>query len=205
GRALWGGRDGRDQLNAEHCGRRRRNGAERRRREPAFPVHDQAQRDADGRDGAGVAVVCIRPPRRRSRRSTEVTDDDPAQEDVRLDVWLDVACLFKTRSEAQKALRAGKVSANGQSAKPNRRLRVRDDPEISRPFGRKQRVRVLKLAAHHVARAEARLLYEDLTPAPTPDEIEARRLERMYRAAMTPPRAPDKRQRRALRRLKGKI
>lgn len=124
---------------------------------------------------------------------------------VRLDVWLDVACLFKTRSEAQKAVRGGKVAANGQPVRPNRRLRVGDELEISRPFGRKQRVRVVKLAERHVAKAAARLLYEDLTPPPTPEEIEARRLERMYRAAMTPPRAPDKRERRALRRLKGKV
>jgi len=31
-----------------------------------------------------------------------------------------------------------------------------------------------------------------------------RRMERIYRAQMTPPRAPDKRQRRAIRRLKGR-
>ena len=124
---------------------------------------------------------------------------------VRLDVWLDIACLFKTRSEAQKAVRAGKVTANGQSAKPNRRLRIGDELEISRPFGRKQRVRVLKFAEHHIAKVDARSLYEDLTPPPTPEEIEARRLERIYRAAATPPPAPDKRQRRALRQLKGKV
>ena len=34
--------------------------------------------------------------------------------DVRLDTWLDVACLFKTRSEAQKACKLGKVTVNGQ-------------------------------------------------------------------------------------------
>ena len=31
---------------------------------------------------------------------------------VRLDVWLDVACLFRTRSEAQNACRGGKVTVN---------------------------------------------------------------------------------------------
>jgi ribosome-associated heat shock protein Hsp15 len=133
-----------------------------------------------------------------------MVNDDDVTEGARLDVWLDVACLFKTRSEAQKAGRAGKVSVNGQPAKPNRRLRVGDELEISRPFGRKQRVRLLGIADRHVARADARRLYEDLTPPPTPEEIEARRLERIYRAATTPLRAPDKRQRRELRRLKGK-
>ena len=123
---------------------------------------------------------------------------------VRLDVWLDVACLFKTRSEAQKACKGGKIDINGQPAKSNRLVRVGDELEIGRPFGRKQQVVVRALADRHLAKTEARSLYEDLTPAPTPEEIEMRRMERMFRAAMTPPRAPDKRQRRALRRLKGR-
>ena len=123
---------------------------------------------------------------------------------VRLDVWLDVACLFKTRSEAQKACRGGKVAVNGQTAKPNRLIRAGDELSIGRAFGRRQRVVVRGLADTHVAKAEARQLYEDLTPPPTAEEIEARRLERVYRAAMSPPRAPDKRERRLLRRLKGR-
>jgi ribosome-associated heat shock protein Hsp15 len=123
---------------------------------------------------------------------------------VRVDVWLDVACLFKTRSDAQKACQSGKVDVNRQSAKPNRRVRIGDTIEISRPFGRKQHIKVVALADRHVARAEARTLYEDLTPPLAPEEIEARKIERMYRAAMTPPRAPDKRQRRAMRKLKGR-
>jgi ribosome-associated heat shock protein Hsp15 len=121
---------------------------------------------------------------------------------VRLDVWLDVSCLFKTRSEAQKACRGGKVDVNGQAAKPNRSIRPGDEVAISRGFGRKQRVIVRGIAEQHVPRADARLLYEDLTPQPTPQEIEARRVERMYRAAVTPRRTPDKRERRERRRFK---
>ncbi len=123
---------------------------------------------------------------------------------VRLDIWLDVACLFRTRSEAQKACRGGKVETNGQPAKPNRRLRIGDEIEISRPLGRKQRLKVLALSDRHVAKAEARRLYEDLTPQPTPEEIEARRQARLFQAAMTPAHSPDKRQRRALRKMRGK-
>jgi len=123
---------------------------------------------------------------------------------VRLDVWLDIACLFRTRSEAQKACKGGKVDVNGQAARPNRLVRPGDELEISRPLGRKQRIRVRALAERHIAKADARELYEDLTPPPTAEEIEARRMERMFRAAMTPLRAPDKRQRRALRKLRGR-
>jgi ribosome-associated heat shock protein Hsp15 len=129
-------------------------------------------------------------------------EQSAARASVRLDVWLDVACLFKTRSEAKKACESGKVTVNGQSAKPHRIMREGDDLLISRPFGRKQHVIVRGLADRHVTKDEARKLYEDLTPKPTAEEIEVRKMERLYRAAMTPPRAPDKRARRALRKMK---
>ena len=132
-----------------------------------------------------------------------VNEDDSAGE-VRLDVWLDVACVYKTRSEAQKACRGGKVIANGQPAKANRRLHVGDEIEISRPLGRKQRLKVVALADRHIAKVDARALYDDLTPPPTAEEIEMRRQNRIFHAAMTPPHSPDKRQRRALRKMRGK-
>ena len=127
--------------------------------------------------------------------------DDPVRA-VRLDIWLDIACLFRTRSEAQKACRMGRVEVNGQPAKPNRAIRPGDELVIGRPLGRKQRVVVRGLADRHVARADARQLYEDLTPKPTAEEIEMRKMERLYRASVTPPRAPDKRERRARRKIK---
>lgn len=130
--------------------------------------------------------------------------EDADSAGVRLDIWLDVACLFKTRSEAQAACKGGKVDVNGQQAKPNRLLRPGDEVVIGRPFSRKQRLAVKGVADRHISKAEARLLYEDLTPKPTPEEMEMRRMERIYRAQTTPPKAPDKRQRRALRRLQGK-
>jgi len=121
---------------------------------------------------------------------------------VRLDVWLDVSCLFRTRSEAQKACRLGKVEVGDQPAKPHRLVRPGDEIAIGRPYGRKQHLTVLRVSDRHVAKAEARALYDDRTPTPTPAEIEQRRLERLYRAAVTPPHAPDKRERRTLRRIK---
>jgi ribosome-associated heat shock protein Hsp15 len=123
---------------------------------------------------------------------------------VRLDVWLDVACLFRTRSEAQKACQGGKVEVNGQSSKAHRALRVGDELRLSRPFGRKQTVTVVGLADRHMSKAEARLLYTDTTPPLSEEEKEMRRIERVYRAAMQRTHVPDKRERRALRKLKGR-
>lgn len=128
--------------------------------------------------------------------------DDQTTPAVRLDIWLDVACLFKTRSDAQKAIGNGKVQVNGQSAKAHRAIRAGDTLVIGRPFGRKQTIGVLGVASSHLPKADARALYEDRTPAPTPEEIEMRKLERMYRAAVTPPTTPDRNARRALRRMK---
>jgi ribosome-associated heat shock protein Hsp15 len=123
-------------------------------------------------------------------------------EAVRLDVWLDVACLFKTRSEAKRACEAGKVEINGQPAKPNRVVRAGDRLRIGRPFGRRQDVLVRVVLDQHIKRSDARALYDDLTPPPTAAEIETRRIERTYRAAAQAAGTPDRRQRRALRRLK---
>ena len=120
----------------------------------------------------------------------------------RLDVWLDVACLFKTRSEAKRACEGGKVDVNGDHAKPNRAVREGDRVRISRGFGRFQDLVVRILIDQHVKKTEARALYDDVTPKPTPEEIEMRRMERAYRAASQAAGTPDRRRRRAIRRFK---
>jgi ribosome-associated heat shock protein Hsp15 len=123
---------------------------------------------------------------------------------VRLDVWLDVACLYRTRSEAQHACQGGKVEVNGQNCKAHRLLRIGDQICLSRPYGRKQTLTVTALADRHMPKADARLLYHDTTPPLSEEEKEMRRLERMYRAGMQRSHAPDKRERRAIRKLKGR-
>lgn len=127
-----------------------------------------------------------------------------AEASVRLDVWLDVACLYRTRSEAQRACVGGKVEVNGQSCKSHRLLRIGDEIRLSRPFGRKQTLTVAALAERHLPKSEARLLYTDTTPPLSEEEKETRRLERMYRADMQRSHTPDKRERRAIRKLKGR-
>jgi ribosome-associated heat shock protein Hsp15 len=124
--------------------------------------------------------------------------------EVRLDVWLDVACLFKTRSEAQKACRGGKVDVNGQSGKPHRALHAGDQVRITRAAGRRQQVIVTTLAEQHVPKADARLLYEDVTPPPTPEELAVRELERHFWTSRVKAsaRTPDRREKRRIRREK---
>ncbi|MEK6630707.1 MAG: RNA-binding S4 domain-containing protein [Acidobacteriota bacterium] len=123
---------------------------------------------------------------------------------IRLDVWLDVACLCKTRSEAQHACRLGKIEVNGQAAKPHRVVKPGDQIRISRPTGRKQMVVVTALADTHMPKAQARTLYEDRTPPPTPEERAASEMERQYSRfrRLVAPGSPTLRERRRLRREK---
>src|SRR5437762_3288653 len=106
-------------------------------------------------------------------------DERSVPDRLRIDVWLDVACLFKTRSEAQRACKGGKVEVNGTSAKPNRELQPGDEIVISRGMGRRQLVVVKALTVHHLPKAEARTLYEDRTPPPSPEEQELLRMTRL--------------------------
>jgi ribosome-associated heat shock protein Hsp15 len=112
---------------------------------------------------------------------------------VRLDVWLDVACLFRTRSEAHRECKVGRVMVNGAVAKPHRDVRIGDELVIQRPGGRKQTVVVRGLSDKHIAKVAARELYEDRTPPPSPEEVEARRLERLFRATQKPVQRLDRR------------
>jgi ribosome-associated heat shock protein Hsp15 len=123
---------------------------------------------------------------------------------VRLDIWLDVACIFKTRSQAQSACSKGRVQVNGDHGKPHRAVRPGDEIRISLPGGRKRIIEVVALESTNVAKARARALYIDHTPPPTREEIELRKMQQL---SMPPRRsrgmgAPKKQERRRLRRLK---
>jgi ribosome-associated heat shock protein Hsp15 len=130
-------------------------------------------------------------------------ESDDARDRTRIDVWLDIACLYRTRSEAQRACRGGKVEVNGQGVKPHRLLKAGDVLVITRG-DKLQTVVVIGFASTHVAKNEARALYEDRTPPPTAAEVEARHLERLFRQSNPrPTRAPGRRDQRTLRRMKG--
>lgn len=122
-------------------------------------------------------------------------------ERVRLDVWLDVACVCKTRSAARQACLGGKVSVNGVRAKPHREIAANDRIAITGANGRGRELVVKAVEARHVPKLAARVMYEDVTPPPTPEELEMRDLLR--RAGPLPGQglaAPDKRARRLRKR-----
>ncbi len=84
-------------------------------------------------------------------------------QDVRLDKWLQVARVFKTRTQATRACNLGRVSIDGQASKPHRSVQPGDRLEIR--FGDWTRILIVReLHDRPVSKARAREMYEDLSP-----------------------------------------
>lgn len=87
---------------------------------------------------------------------------------VRLDRWLWAARIFRSRSVAAEACDGGKVSVNGNGAKPHKLVRPADEIEISFTGG-KRRLKLLGVGERRGPASVARLLYDDLTPPKPPE------------------------------------
>lgn len=91
---------------------------------------------------------------------------------VRLDKWLQVARVFKTRSQATRACNLNRVRVNGTKAKPHKQLAIEDRVEIEV----REWVRVLvvkELRDKPLPKADVPRIFEDLTPPrPQTDPLE---------------------------------
>ena len=118
---------------------------------------------------------------------------------MRIDKWLWAVRVFKTRSQATQACRAGHVKVGGQNIKPSRP--VRPGEILTAQVGHLTRtVRVLGLLHHRLGAAAVGEFMEDLTPA----EEYAKRREPNLRPLVLRPKGsgrPTKRDRRMLHRL----
>lgn len=93
---------------------------------------------------------------------------------VRLDRWLLAARVYKTRTLCAAACDGGKVEVNGTTGTPHKQIRVGDRVHATTVAARRELV-VRGLGLRRLSAADARELYEDLTPPPPPEEIERRR------------------------------
>ena len=82
---------------------------------------------------------------------------------VRIDTWLKVARIFKTRTQAARACRSGRISVNGQPAKSHRLLSPGDRIELVQQQWKRILI-VAELRNRPVPKAQAQTLYEDKSP-----------------------------------------
>jgi ribosome-associated heat shock protein Hsp15 len=85
---------------------------------------------------------------------------EPSAPRIRLDKWLWAARFFKTRSLAADEVERGRVSVNGQPAKPARELRVGDTVAL-RQGNVPRTVVVAGLSAMRGPASAAALLYQE--------------------------------------------
>jgi len=79
---------------------------------------------------------------------------------TRIDKWLWAARFFKTRALASDACDAGRITANGQPAKPSRNLKLNDLLHIRNEAGEFD-VHVLSLEENRGSAAIAQTLYAE--------------------------------------------
>ncbi len=95
-----------------------------------------------------------------------------AMESQRLDKWLKIARLFKTRALATAACDERRVKVNGQVAKPAKEIRPGDRMTIRHGGGNYIELKVLKLCQRSLSGTLARELYELQERETSPEEKE---------------------------------
>lgn len=117
---------------------------------------------------------------------------------VRIDAWVWAVRLYKTRTAAAEAVRAGHVKLNGVTVKPAQTV-IPGDTVRAWVNHREFVVEVVQLHSKRVGPAIARAAYADHSPPPPPKEVLAS-IPRRDRGAGR----PTKRERRQMDRLMGK-
>lgn len=88
----------------------------------------------------------------------------------RIDKWLWEVRIFKTRSQASEACRAGKVKIGGQPVKPSREIKVGEEILVSmNPLFKT--IRVKEFPKSRVGAKIVSDYFEDLTPAEEYDRV----------------------------------
>ena len=121
--------------------------------------------------------------------------------EVRADVWLWAARMYKTRSLAKQAIDGGKVDVNGGGCKPAKAVHAGDSIRLTRGEERLE-VEILALTEKRGPASAAQVLYRETEASRTARE-QLREQRRLSGEGLNhPPKRPNKQERRELRRLK---
>jgi ribosome-associated heat shock protein Hsp15 len=133
----------------------------------------------------------------------EPDDDESAPPGkVRLDKWLWAARFFKTRALAAEAIDGGKVDVNGDRAKRAKMIQAGDEVRL-RQGPVEWVLQVRDVAGRRGSAEVARQLYEETADGRRKRDLVTEQLRSMPTAFSHGDSRPGKRDRRALRRLKG--
>ena len=122
----------------------------------------------------------------------------PEPSSVRVDSWAWAVRLYKTRSAASDACKAGHLKVNGDRAKPAQPVKVGD--EVRAWTGTTERIYIARrLIVKRVSAAVAADCFEDRTPPPPPRTEVPATVVRERGAGR-----PTKRERRMLDQLRGR-
>ncbi|HNR12185.1 MAG TPA: RNA-binding S4 domain-containing protein [Thermodesulfobacteriota bacterium] len=131
--------------------------------------------------------------------------DQTTEKTIRLDKWLKIARIFKTRTLAVDACDQGRVKINGSNAKAAKNVKVGDliTVKISTHY---RDLTVLDIVFKSIAAKEARELYREERTETIPDDVQE--LIRLMKQARTPhpPKyrgRPSKKDRRELEKIRG--
>ncbi len=120
---------------------------------------------------------------------------------IRLDKWLWCARFYKTRNIAANALKTGKITANGDRAKPSKTVRPGDSLNIRKgPYH--YAITVVNLAKSRMSATDAALLYEESPQSISERELVANRLKAEATLMPATKGRPSKKDRRSIIKFK---
>lgn len=132
------------------------------------------------------------------------TQEPEAEKTIRLDKWLKISRIYKTRALAVRACEEGKVKVNNNKAKPARMIKIGDQITI-RVRNKYRSFDVVEIVYKSISNKDAKFLYVEHTPKLSEESKELYELlqewdragKRKYKGR------PTKKERRTLEKLRG--
>ncbi len=133
--------------------------------------------------------------------------NDEQQKTIRLDKWLKISRIIKTRNQAAEACEQSRVKVNDQFAKPAKIIKIGDTVSIKFKW-RTRTFDILDITQKSIKAEEARLLYHEHEL--TPEEKQEEDIRSLFYQAAKSQRPkykgrPTKKERREMEKFRGRL
>jgi ribosome-associated heat shock protein Hsp15 len=95
---------------------------------------------------------------------------------MRIDKWLKMARIFKSREEASRACDLGRVKVNGYEAKPSKEAKI-GDAVVVKVANVYRTLTIKELPVRGLSAKDAKLVYDEKTPELPPEVVELMKLQ----------------------------